>query len=151
MTRRSGDCRSVREAVSVELDGELSTFERARLRAHLRVCSKCAAFRDSVAWIADALRSEPLVAPASAVQIPSRVGRLHRVRVTAAAAAAVVAVTALGLASSISNAPETRDPFARLQTIVNVDEQPERASETKLFPLRTVAPVRRRPPGPQPT
>ncbi|MDQ3875384.1 MAG: zf-HC2 domain-containing protein, partial [Actinomycetota bacterium] len=90
MNRRIGDCHSARELVSVELDGELSTLERARLRAHLRACADCASFHDSVAWIADALRSEPLVVPASGVQIPHRTRRFDRVRMTAAAAAAVV-------------------------------------------------------------
>ncbi|MDQ3874824.1 MAG: zf-HC2 domain-containing protein, partial [Actinomycetota bacterium] len=135
-----------------------STFERARLRAHLRVCPECASFRDSVASIVDALRSEPLVVPASAVQIPTRARRFHRVRVTAAAAAAVVAVPALGLASSISNAPDTRDPFAEPPTIVNI-KNPEFVSQLKLHPQRSLVPVlrrpaapqSRRPPGPQPT
>jgi predicted anti-sigma-YlaC factor YlaD len=88
-------CQRAREAVSVQLDGELSELGSARLTAHLRECEACAAYALEVAAMTTRLRSAPLERPET-VAAPSRSRR--PVLQIAAAAAAVVAAAAASLA-----------------------------------------------------
>lgn len=56
-------CHDARQQVSVQLDGELSTFEAIRLRAHLGTCGECRRFRREVQTITVTLRSDELKPP----------------------------------------------------------------------------------------
>jgi anti-sigma factor RsiW len=89
-------CQRAREAVSAQLDGELSELGSARLSAHLRECDACTAFAAELASIATRLRTAPLERPAVPVELPARRGR--PALQLGAAAAAVVAVAASSLA-----------------------------------------------------
>ena len=51
MRRVNGNCERAREWASLELDGELSTFERALLDAHLEGCRTCTEFRSSISGL----------------------------------------------------------------------------------------------------
>jgi anti-sigma factor RsiW len=88
-------CQRAREAVSIQLDGELSELGSARLSAHLRECEACAAYALEVAALTTRLRMAPLEQPQIEVPLPSR--RRPALQL-AAAAAAVVAATASSLA-----------------------------------------------------
>ena len=85
------DCQRAREAVSAQLDGELSELGSARLSAHLRACAACAAYALEAAAISTRLRATPLERPTRPIELPSR-GRTPGVRVAAAAALASVAL-----------------------------------------------------------
>jgi len=88
-------CQRAREAVSIQLDGELSELGSARLAAHLRECDACSAYALEVAAVTTRLRSAPLEQPQT-VAIPSR--RRRPALQIAAATAAVVAAAAASLA-----------------------------------------------------
>lgn len=91
-------CAGARECVSLELDGELSRLERARLEHHLARCAGCRAFAASVRVAVEAVRTAPPERPARPVQLPPR----HRsplarplLRLAAPALAAVAVAAAV--------------------------------------------------------
>ena len=91
----SGDCERARQWASIELDGELSTFERVLLRAHLAHCPPCREFRTDTNSLTHALRAAPL----EPLERPVEIGRVRsglRLRLAPAAAAMAVAVVGLG-------------------------------------------------------
>jgi predicted anti-sigma-YlaC factor YlaD len=88
-------CDRARQWISLDVDGELSEFERALLDAHLGRCADCGAFRDDAQSFTSLLRAAPLEALTHPVALPSRRSRLARPIRVAAAAVAVVAVTGL--------------------------------------------------------
>lgn len=91
----SADCERARQWASIELDGELSTFERVLLRAHLAHCPPCRAFREQTSGLTHALRAAPLEHLEQPIQI-GRTRRRFRLRVAPAAAAMAVAFVGLG-------------------------------------------------------
>lgn len=91
----SADCERARQWASIELDGELSTFERVLLRAHLAHCPPCRAFREQTGRLTHALRAAPLEQLEQPIQI-GRMRRRFRLRVAPAAAAMAVAFVGLG-------------------------------------------------------
>jgi predicted anti-sigma-YlaC factor YlaD len=95
MKVRSADCERARRFASLELDGELSRFERASLRRHLARCAACAERARSVAAVTRLLRSAPLV-PFS---LDERMWS-HRRRSTLPAAAVAFAAVAAALAAA---------------------------------------------------
>jgi predicted anti-sigma-YlaC factor YlaD len=87
--------------VSLELDGELSRFERAVLDRHLQACPRCAAEAETIAELTRCLRAAPLEhvpAPIVIARPRRRVGHVAQ-RTVAAMAVAVMAVW-LGLSTS---------------------------------------------------
>jgi predicted anti-sigma-YlaC factor YlaD len=97
----SGDCDRARQWASTELDGELSTFERVLLQAHLNVCSSCEEFHGQMAGLTGALRQAPLEPFQARVEF----GHLRRrPRVRLAPAAAAMAIAAVGLGSFLASA-----------------------------------------------
>ena len=91
----NGDCERARQWASIELDGELSTFERVLLRAHLAHCPPCREFRTDTNGLTHALRAAPL----EQLDQPIQIGRVRRglgLRLAPAAAAMAVAVVGLG-------------------------------------------------------
>ena len=89
-------CQRAREAVSRQLDGELSELGSARLSAHLRECEACASYALELAALTTRLRTAPLEPLPAPVAPPSR--RRRPALQLAAAAAAVVAAAASSLA-----------------------------------------------------
>lgn len=110
----NGDCERARQWVSIELDGELSTFERVLLRAHLAHCSSCSEFRAETSGLTHALRSAPL----EQLEQPIAIGRMRRrlgLRLAPAAAAMAVAFVGIGsiLATSAVRSSSVATSHAR--------------------------------------
>jgi predicted anti-sigma-YlaC factor YlaD len=96
-------CDRTREWAALAVDGELSEFERALMRAHLDVCGECRGFVADVTEIAKQLRSAPLEALAHPVALPHRRRLpLRHVQVAAAAAVVLAAAGLGGLYGSVS-------------------------------------------------
>jgi predicted anti-sigma-YlaC factor YlaD len=95
----NGDCDRARQWASIELDGELSTFERVLLRAHLAHCPPCREFRADTKGLTHALRAAPL----EQLDQPIVIGRMRRrLRLRLAPAAAAMAVAFVGLGSILA-------------------------------------------------
>jgi anti-sigma factor RsiW len=90
-------CQRAREAVSLQLDGELSELGSARLSAHLRECDACAAYAHEATAIAGRLRAAPLEQPGVAVTFSARRRRPGLQIAAAGAAAALAAVSSVAL------------------------------------------------------
>lgn len=108
MGQMGSTCRLAREHISLQLDGELSDFERAALDAHLGACDDCRAYAASAAQVSAHIRTEPLEQPRFPVVLPHR----SRVRIPlrtaqAAAAAAVVAVIGFSAAGIVPSAEQS--------------------------------------------
>jgi len=90
--RRTTSCERAAQWMSLELDGELSELEAARLARHLESCASCRAWSADVAGFTSMLRAAPLLEPERAhpFALPMR----HRRRAGAAVLAAVAAVAA---------------------------------------------------------
>jgi anti-sigma factor RsiW len=91
----------MREAVSAQLDGELSELEAIRLRTHLDSCESCREFEASAGFSTTALRAAPLEPLTRPIALPSRRRVSVPFRVPAAAAAAVLMVAAGGVFESL--------------------------------------------------
>jgi predicted anti-sigma-YlaC factor YlaD len=103
-----GKCDRARQWASLELDAELSGFERALLENHVAGCPSCAAFRDEVGGLTTALRAAPYE-PFEGIVL----GRIRRrVRMRLAPAAAAMAVAAVGLGSILASASFRGSPVA---------------------------------------
>lgn len=95
----SADCERARQWSSIELDGELSTFERVLLRAHLAHCSSCRGFRERTNGLTLALRAAPL----EQLEQPIQIGRMRRgLRLRLAPAAAAMAMLFVGIGSILA-------------------------------------------------
>jgi anti-sigma factor RsiW len=96
----SGRCERAREYASLALDGELSQFEHALLRAHLETCAGCRSYNDGLVATTERLRNAPLERLDRPISLPSR-QRVSFRSVQAGLAAALV-VTAIGLGGLLS-------------------------------------------------
>lgn len=95
-----GKCDRARQWASLELDGELSSFERALLENHVEGCPSCAEFHAEIGGLTTALRAAPYE-PFEGVVL----GRTRRrVHLRLAPAAAAMAVAAVGLGSIVASA-----------------------------------------------
>jgi anti-sigma factor RsiW len=104
-----GHCERARQWASADVDGELSTFERALLEDHLGRCSSCREFSRDVGGMTTALRAAPLQQFDGVV-----IGRIRRqVRLRLAPAAAAMAIAAVGLGSLVASTQFTRAPGIR--------------------------------------
>jgi anti-sigma factor RsiW len=117
-------CERTREWISLELDGELSDFERALMNAHLVCCVECTEFQTDIRTITSRLRSERLE-PVPAPVAPS-LRRRRPVRVTQVAAAAAVVLAAAGLGSILGS--------VRLNGDSPVSEPPAAAAAVRPLP-----------------
>ena len=91
MVARPKTCERASELVSLELDGELSRFERVLLARHLSRCAACADYAAQVTAATHALRHAPLEAVPAPVALPIFQRRFPRVAWNVAATAAVAA------------------------------------------------------------
>jgi predicted anti-sigma-YlaC factor YlaD len=96
------ECDHVREWASLQLDGELSEFERVLMDAHLAVCAECTRFRESIAGFTSTLRAVSLE-PSERPVVVRRARRAISFRRVPAAAAALVVAT-VGVASLFASA-----------------------------------------------
>lgn len=96
----SGRCERAREYASLALDGELSQFEHALLRAHLEACPGCRSYNGGLVATTERLRNAPLERLERPITLPSR-QRVSFRSVQAGLAAALV-VTAIGLGGLLS-------------------------------------------------
>jgi predicted anti-sigma-YlaC factor YlaD len=106
------DCERARQWASIDVDGELSTFEGVLLRAHLAECPSCREFHDGIEGATRILRSAPLEQLETGIEI-GRTRRRARLRLAPAAAAMAVAAVGLGslLASSaVRSGPVGSEP-----------------------------------------
>ena len=111
-----GNCERAHEWASLELDGELSTFERALLEAHLEGCRTCSEFRSQISSLTGALRAAPHERFEGVV-----IGRLRRrVNMRLAPAAAAMAVAAVGLGSILASSSLRSGPVAGLGSGIGV-------------------------------
>jgi predicted anti-sigma-YlaC factor YlaD len=97
---RLNQCDSIRELVSVSLDGELPELDAARLDGHLAVCAGCRTYAHGAAEAARLLREAPVEAMSVPIVLPNRRFAVAR-RVQVAAAAAAVVMT-VGLSAAVS-------------------------------------------------
>jgi predicted anti-sigma-YlaC factor YlaD len=109
-------CDRAREWISLQLDGELSEFERVLLDGHLVHCADCTEFRAGGESISGQLRRAPLARLERPVVLPRRSRVSARVLpvVGAAAAAVVVAVGSTIGVSTVSrsdHATSTRPAY----------------------------------------
>lgn len=111
-------CDRARQWATADVDGELSTFERVLLDAHLADCSACREFQGSVRGFTAMLRTAPYERLGRAIEI-GRLRRRLRLRLAPAAAAMAVAVVGLGsmLASSELRTRSVSDAAARLDSV----------------------------------
>jgi predicted anti-sigma-YlaC factor YlaD len=91
MDARPKTCERASELVSLDLDGELSRFERVLLARHLSRCAACAGYAAQVTAATEALRNAPLEALPEPIALPYLRRRLPRVAWNVAATAAVAA------------------------------------------------------------
>ncbi|MBV8479979.1 MAG: zf-HC2 domain-containing protein [Actinobacteria bacterium] len=103
-------CQWARQAISAQLDDELSEIGTARLRHHLRTCAECSAYAQEAAAVTTRMRMAPLVLPDARIASP-RPRRRRRAPVTAAAAVLVVSGGLLAL-SNVWGRPGSSKPEA---------------------------------------
>jgi anti-sigma factor RsiW len=118
----SARCESARRLVSLDLDGELSRFERAMLGRHLRRCADCAECARRTVAITQLLRSVPLEEirlPTDAYRRPHRRGRALAM---GTATFAAVLVGALFSVRSAGNEPARLLASPRLPAVENFSE-----------------------------
>jgi ferric-dicitrate binding protein FerR (iron transport regulator) len=97
-------CERAAHFVSLDLDGELSLFERRMLKRHLQRCEACAAYARDVAAYTQMLRAAPLEEIRLPIEFSLRRRRVSRVLPSIAATAAVAAVGIWFGFSSLGNA-----------------------------------------------
>jgi len=95
------ECDRARQWASIDVDGQLSEFERTLLDAHLVGCQSCAEFRREIARLTQVVRAAPAAQLTRPIEV-ARVRRRYGLRLAPAAAAMAAAVLGLGslLASS---------------------------------------------------
>jgi predicted anti-sigma-YlaC factor YlaD len=107
-----GKCDRARQWASLELDGELSSFERALLANHVAGCPSCKAFRAEIGGVTTALRAAPYE-PFGGIVL----GRIRRrASMRLAPAAAAMAVAAVGLGSLLASSSFRGSPVAHFAT-----------------------------------
>ena len=142
-------CDRARGWATADVDGELSSFERVLMSAHLAECSSCREFHSSVGAFTDLLRTAPPERLERTIDI-GRVRRRVRVSMRLAPAVAAMAVTVVGLGSvlassdlrsrSVSDAASrigASSEFAGSDTM-NLATAEARATETPSGPVRTL-------------
>ena len=105
-------CDRARAWATADVDGELSSFERVLLNAHLAECPSCCEFHASVNGFTELLREAPLEKLERTIDI-GRVRRRTRISMRVAPAVAAMAVTVVGLGSILASS-DLRSPSSRI-------------------------------------
>jgi anti-sigma factor RsiW len=115
MRELAHECRAVRELVSLELDGELTELDAARLETHLAACAGCSALWTELHGLTLALRAAPLEPLSRPIALPHRVRVFLRPLQVGAAAATIALVAGLAgvLGTLRSSGPAHRVPAAQ--------------------------------------
>jgi hypothetical protein len=108
----NGNCDRARQWASLDLDRELSTFERVLLANHLAGCPSCQEFRASVDGLTSALRT----APHERFEVVVTGRNRRRVSLRLAPAVAAMAVAAVGLGSILASAEVRTRSVSRIQS-----------------------------------
>jgi len=128
----TGECERARQWASTEVDGELSSFERVLLHAHLDSCPSCSEFSGTITGLTKALREARL----EQLESPVVIGRLRRrARLRLAPAAAAMAVAAVGLGSILATSMRSSSVSAVHTPVVQAAVGPFASVET--MDLRT--------------
>jgi anti-sigma factor RsiW len=106
MDIRSKSCERAAKFVSLEVDGELSSFEQAILRRHLQRCEVCAVYACEIRDLTALLRAAPVEHLRFRIDVGPRRRWGFRVVERAAATAAVAAT---GLWLGLSSTGSTRE------------------------------------------
>jgi predicted anti-sigma-YlaC factor YlaD len=106
----NGNCDRARQWASLDLDRELSKFERILLANHLAGCPSCQEFRASVGGLATTLRT----APQERFEVVVTGRNRRRVSLRLAPAVAAMAVAAVGLGSILASAEVRTRSVARI-------------------------------------
>jgi hypothetical protein len=106
--RRQPQCERAREWASLEIDGELSAFERFLLHSHLDSCESCSEFRAGAAEFTEQLRAARLevIERPVAVQRRRRAASFSMARAVAAAAVVAVGLGSILASSELQNEPD---------------------------------------------
>jgi hypothetical protein len=117
----AAECERARTWASLGIDGELSQFGQAQLRAHVGRCAACAAFAQNLESLAEELRRAPLEQPTTDVMPVARRSSARRAFQLGAAAAAVAIAASLGsLAGSLSSREPAASSAASLHSPMQV-------------------------------
>jgi predicted anti-sigma-YlaC factor YlaD len=105
-------CSATRELVSLELDGELTELDAARLAAHLEGCASCRELKAELGGLTAALRATPLEPLSRPIALPQRVRVFLRpLQVGAVAATIAVVAGVAGIVGTLhSGGPAQRVP-----------------------------------------
>jgi predicted anti-sigma-YlaC factor YlaD len=121
---RTTTCERAAQWISLELDGELSELDRARLTRHLDRCPSCRAWSAEVGGFTSLLRTAPLVELSSPVAV-----FLPRVRARRRAAVATL-VTVAAAAAVLVALPQTgRNPGTGALAFQDAQQQRRFAQE----------------------
>jgi len=113
---RAKRCDRAREWISLQLDGELSEFERIVLEAHVVRCADCREFRVELQGISLGLRQAPLEPLRRPIELPRRTrlsGRTLQFAAAAAAAVVVGAGSSLGVITADRSSGNSFGPHLR--------------------------------------
>jgi anti-sigma factor RsiW len=138
-------CDRARGWATADVDGELSSFERVLLNAHLADCPSCREFHVAVANVTDMLRAAPLEKLERTIDI-GRLRRRVRVSLRIAPAVAAMAVTVVGLGSILASSnlkpPSNRigapSEFAGVDTMNLATAQARASKVASVGPVRTL-------------
>jgi anti-sigma factor RsiW len=138
-------CDRARSWATADVDGELSSFERVLLNAHVADCSSCREFHAAVVNVTDMLRAAPLETLERTIDI-GRLRRRVRVSLRIAPAVAAMAVTVVGLGSILASSnlkpPSNRisapSEFAGVDTMNLATAQARAATKPASGPVRTL-------------
>jgi anti-sigma factor RsiW len=120
-------CERTRGWASLDLDGELSDFERALMRSHVERCPACSLFEQEIGSATLALREAPPERIPHPVVLPARPRRVRAGALRLGAVAGVV-VGALGLAGTLAV-----DPGAPPRAEVSVRAAPSDQQNDRLL------------------
>jgi predicted anti-sigma-YlaC factor YlaD len=95
-------CDRVRAQVSLELDCELSQFERAMIRVHLARCGDCRSFAAAVRAFTVGLRAAPAEWPSGPISVPLSTKRLTHWPIRGLAQTGMAAMILLGVFGIVS-------------------------------------------------
>ena len=107
-------CKRTRELVSLELDGELSEHETARLASHLEQCAACRELEAEFARLTLALRAAPLERLERPITLPRQIRfGLRPFQVGSAVAAIAVAAGLAGVVGTMHAQAPTQPRYVQ--------------------------------------
>ena len=109
----NGNCDRARQWASLDVDLELSKFERVLLANHLDGCPSCREFRASVGGLTSTLRT----APQERFEVVVTSRNRRRIRLRLAPAVAAMAVAAVGLGSILASTEVRTRSVAGIQSV----------------------------------